>query len=299
MTLSHEIMHSRVRSIFQALFGKMWTGDDVNLISKNHFQEFCEWVRARKSPKKINVATGLRNVIFNFCYAIEVNQYPVPENVDSPNSPITLDKLTEVYSRHKHLAIELFVQFHDYYFVYACQPKLYIRSLWASWIKVAAPYVRPSEYLTRSLATLACGSGLNSKEAFDYAKDILLDGLSSLEAANIKSPLFNELRRLMSSGLESAARTDFCPCYYLIDTVRRYFASRNIGAKIDGIGSDPFAEGSSAVDGYTANIYVFGEGKPVSPIRYALATLYKSLSQQLPLTDAQWLTAWNYMVISS
>jgi hypothetical protein len=65
------------------------------------------------------------------------------------------------------------VHFHDYYFVYACQPKLYVMSLWASWIKVAAPYTRPSDYLIRSLATVACGSGLDSSAAFDHAKEIL------------------------------------------------------------------------------------------------------------------------------
>jgi hypothetical protein len=176
---------------------------------------------------------------------------------------------------------------------------MYMMSLWASWIKVAAPYARTPEYLMRSLATVACGSGLNSIAAFDHAKEILLDGLASLEGVGIRSPLFSELRRLTSTVAESAARADFQPCYYLIDTVRRFFASRTIASKIDRLDCDPFAEGSTFVDDYTANIYVFGEGQTLSPIRYSLATLFKTLSGRLPFDDPQWLTAWNYMVISS
>jgi hypothetical protein len=127
MTLSHEIMHSRVRAIFQALFGKVWGGNEDNVISENQFKEFCVWISAMKHPKKMNVATGLRNAILNFCYVFDVSQHPVPENSIRSNNGPTIDKIREVYSRHKHLAIELFVHFHDYYFVYACQPKLYIR----------------------------------------------------------------------------------------------------------------------------------------------------------------------------
>ena len=172
-------------------------------------------------------------------------------------------------------------------------------SLWASWIKVAAPYVRTIEYLTRTLATLACGTGLEPKAAFDHAKEILLDALASLKRSGIQSPLYGELHRLLSSNENNAAFAYFLPCYYLMDSVRRYFASHTIAAKIDNIENDPFAEGSPSASSYSASIYVFGEEHSASPVRYSLASLSQVLSNDRPLSDAQWLTAWNYMVISS
>lgn len=299
MTLSHEIMHSRVRTIFQALFGKTWHSGGNALISKQQFTEFGEWIRRREHPRKLSVVSSLRNVILNFCFAIEKSQHPISEGERHAKSGLSIDELTDLYSRHKCLAAEIIVHFHDYYFVYARQHRMYMRSVWASWIKVAAPYARPLEYLTRSLATVACGTGLKSPAAFDFARDVLLDSLASLEAARLESPLFEELRRLVSPKTESLARAHFDPCYYLIDTVRKYFASRTISSRIDRIESDPFADGSTVPNEYAANIYLFGEAQAVSPVRYLLASLFKTLSGQIPLNDLQWLTAWNYMVISS
>lgn len=300
MTLSHEIMHSRVKTIFQALFGQeRWDVSEGRIITRKMFDSFRNWIQSRTRPKKRNVIDSLRNTVLNFCYALDRSQNIVPEADKGVRPPLTVEKLNDAYASYKDLAIELFVHFHDFYFVYACQPKVYIRSIWASWIKVAQPYDRPLEYLTRSLATVASGTGLETKAAFDYAKDILLDGLASLEAANIRSPLFGELRRILNVTSDDFMWADFHPAYYLIDTIRLYFASRKIASKIDRLETDPFADGSSATEKYTANIYVYGEDQTVSPVRYSVSTLCKSLSRELPLADQQWLSAWNLMVISS
>ena len=299
MTLSHELMHSQVRTIFEALFG--YTADQTKetMICRQQFEDFSAWISSRDGRQQTNISNGLRNAILNFCYAIEKWENPIAEAQAWPGYHLPMERLSECYARHKQLAMEIVVHFHDYYFVYACQPKMYIMSLWASWIKVAAPYARPLEYLIRSLATVACGTGLEPRAAFDSAKEILSDGLDALEARGLRSPLFDELRRLTSIEQADNSRALFYPCYYLMDIVRLFFASRTIASKIDRIESDPFAEGSTAADNYCANIYVFGEGESVSPIRYCLWALFKTFTGKLPVDDPQWLTAWNYMVIGS
>jgi hypothetical protein len=299
MTLSHEVMHSRVRTIIQALFGHRWDEHEYSLIGPDYWKHFCNWLDSRKAPKETDVATALRNVILNFCYAIDQSGSPVPADKDAVGRRITYDRISECYSRHKQLAVELIVHFHDYYFAYAYQPKMYMMSLWASWTKVAAPFTRTLEYLTRSLATVACGTGLPPREAFDFAVEVLKDALDALEAAGVQSPLFAELRRLTGDEAENS-RAFFKPCYYLIDQVRLFFASPSIASKIDRVETDPFAEGSTSAEDYSANVYVFTEGTELlSPIRYSLAALFSTLSRKLPVNDVQWLTAWNYMVISS
>jgi hypothetical protein len=298
MTLSHEIMHSRVRTIFQALFGKTWDGHERKVITKEHFDEFASWVLARQSPKPMKVRLSLRNLILNFCYGTAVSLKPVARADVRSGNLLSMETLNESYARHKQLAIEIIVHFHDYYFVYACQPKMYLMSLWASWIRVAAPFARPLEYLTRSLVTVACGSGLPPEAAFDRAKDLILDALDALEAGGTKSSLFADLRQFLSTK-QNETRARFCPAYYLIDNIRLFFASRTIAAELDRIEQDPFANGSVSAEDYTSNIYVYGEGDLISPIRYSLASLFRTLSNQQPIDDPQWLSAWNYMVISS
>jgi hypothetical protein len=174
-------------------------------------------------------------------------------------------------------------------------------SLWVSWAAVAAPVSRPLEYLVRTLATVACGTGAEPRAAFDASSELLLDGLDALEAAGRRSPLFQELRNILQFKPE-AAYAQFKLAYYLIDQVRKNFASRIIVAKIDRIETDPFAEGSSVAADYSASIYVHGEPGSragISPIRYSLASLVRQLSSEPLLDDVQWLTAWNSMVIAS
>lgn len=301
MTLSHEIMHSRVRDIFQALFGVTWDDDNQEEQWETFYTEFHNWYKSPDSSS-VPLTQGIRNAVLHYCLATERAADIVSQRRDKSNREITINEVRAYYRKHRRLATEIFVHFHDYYFAYACQPKLYVMSLWASWTTVAAPVARPTEYLVRTLATIACGTGLEPDNAFAAAVEIVEEGLDSLEAANIRSPLFDEIRSLLSGSKRGNIYVYFKPAYYLIDQVRKHFASPTISSKIDRIESDPFAEGSTIAEDYSASIYVHGDqdpGKFVSPIRYSLAAFVRRLSAKQPIDDLQWLTAWNTLVISS
>jgi hypothetical protein len=302
MTLSHEIMHSRVRAIFHALFGRDWHDDDATVIDPKSIADFTKWLNARPGDPPLAVTAGLRNVILNFCYAMEKAANPIARKDDKPGKPIPTTVFLDTYSLHKQLAVEIAVHFHDFYFAYACQRKTYLMSIWASWIKVAAPFSRCVEYLVRSLATVACGTGLAPNAAYDASVELLTDALQTLESRKISSPLFDEIRRLMTDATQSEIiRAYFRVFYYLADHFRLYFASSIIAKRIDRIEQDQFSEGSVSAGDYSSNIYSFpddGADLP-SPIRYSTAALFRSLSGQKAAADPQWLTAWNYMVISS
>jgi hypothetical protein len=309
MTLSHEIMHSRVRAIFQALFGVNWKESEMHVVREAHFKEFVKWRQPGAGTQEAFVDAGLRNAILNFCCIMEQAEFWCQTGKALFDKTISFEQVTECYARHKQLAIEVLVHFHDYFFAYACQPKMYLMSLWASWTKVAAPYVRPEEYLIRSLATVACGTGLEPRAAFDFARDKLAEALDAIEAAGIRSPLYGYLRQHVTSSeltptgcqLSESTRTLFKPLYYLIDQISKFFASPIIASRIDQTQTDPHAEGEVDPSKYSSSIYVFGEpGVPgVSPIRYALRALFNGLTGRNEIDDTQWLTAWNFLVISS
>jgi hypothetical protein len=298
ITLSHEIMHNRVRLIFQALFGADWDKDRQSVITQQDYDDFKKWYDGK--IVRIDLRRGLRNSILNFCLAMARGTDIKPRRRSPNELDVNPDDLNKIYSRFKLHATEIFVHFHDYYFTYACQPKIYTMSLWASWIKVAAPYTRPLDYVTRTLATIACGTGLCPANAFGHARDLLEDALSSLERSGVTSPLFQEVRRLLG---DDQVHVYFAPYYYLMDQVSRFFASEKIAARIVRLQQDPFAEGSTSEEDYFPNIFVFPESDNsaalVSPIRYTLASLMASIKGQAQINDHQWLTAWNMMVISS
>ena len=297
MTLSHEVMHSQVRGIFQALFGANWENPDRELIPDEHFESFRVWL---ESSASVPLDAQLRNVVFNYVLAAERADMLVATRRPVQERLVTVDVLTGAYQRHKLFAIELFVHFHDYYFVYASQPRVYALSLWATWIRVASPFARPFEYLVRSLATLACGLSSTQWEAFKGACEYLSEALLELEAHGVTSPLFDELRRIMKDD-EDRLFAHFKPAHYLIQQIRVCLASQTIADRIDRIDADPFSEGSELAEEYSANVFVYPENDDVeiSPVRYGLASLLRSVTGQAAVEDQQWLTAWNLMVIAS
>jgi hypothetical protein len=305
MTLSHEIMHSRVRDIFQALFGVTWEHDDWTERWETFHREFQDWYEPAEPSEPPIYIQGIRNAILNFCLSMWIESKEEPRDISLPEDIhlVTREDLLDAFRKHKRLAVELFVHFHDYYFAYACQPKPYVMSLWASWTTVAAPVEYPMEYLVRTLATIACGTGSNSRAAFEGAAERLQEGLEHLESAGIRSPLFDELRsQLRDKDRAEAAFILFKPAYYLMDLIRQAFASREIASRINRLEQDPFADGSTVASDYSSSIYVFGEQDDsllVSPIRYSLAALVRQLSGEPQIADVQWLTAWNSIVISS
>lgn len=301
MTLSHEVMHSRVRDIFRALFGLEWDDKEASVLTEDDFESFRAWYEADGEVPGMSTKASIRNAVLLFCHAMVRADQPVTTRRTGTDLEIrNLVDFTDGYYRFRMRAVELFVHFHDFYFVYACQARAYALSLWASWIRVAPPLARPKEYLVRSLATLACGTGSTPQEAFGAAVEVLEDTLDELERVGIESPLFWELRRLLAEERGHVFAL-FKPAHYLIDHVALFFKSREVASRIDGIESDPFAEGSELVGQYSANVFVFPDedDDEVSPTRFTLASLLHSLSNGVTEVDGQWRSAWNLMVVSS
>ncbi len=297
MTLSHEIMHSRVRDIFQALFGTSWRDATPFDHWEQYYREFSQWYEANDPAAEIPMDQAFRNAVLMFCLAAgRLERSDARDILDGPQ------EVFEEYRRHKMLAVELFVHFHDYYFVYACQQRLYAMGIWASWTKVAAPYLRPLEYLIRTLATIATGTGLAPRPAFISAIEQFEDTLLMLESKGVSSPLFDKIREYMKGKERERTFGRFKAAYYLLDHVRRGFSSRTISSKIDRIEQDPFAEGSSDAGDYSASIYAYGgtdDSEFVSPVRFCLSSLVLELEGASPKYDPQWLTAWHSIVIGS
>ena len=286
ITLSHEIMHHRVREIFQALFGVNWDNQGYQMISKEDYKNFRKWYEQPKvNPSQKKISSILRNVIFYFCLAMDRYAKPTKEQSKREEIEITsVSELEKIFQNYKLSAVELFVHFHDYYFTYAFQSKIYVISLWASWIKVAAPIKNPIDYLIRTLSTIACGTGFKPRAAFQHAIEIFTEALDMLEDVGIHSPVFDKLKKsLDDENAKEYMFIKFKISYYLMDQIRLYFASNIVAKKIDRLDQDPFAEGSTRIEDYSSNIFVYGENNSISPVRFLLSSITKSIISPLPI----------------
>jgi hypothetical protein len=295
MTLSHEIMHSRVRGIFDALM------KIDNTQFSEHFKSYNNWLSSSQSNQSIIIKEGLRNVIYLFCFNYE--ELALGENIEFYDNKATENgrRLRECFIKHQMKAIELIVHFHDYFFIFENNYDTYFKSIFISWSKVSAPCNNHEYYLIRCLATAALGSGLGYFEAFDFARERILDILIDLKDQNLDSPFINQCiqtlensdKNIINSNLQSRLLSEFKISYFLIDQFSYFFSSTILLQKLH------FTNTISSNEENIHNVESYGDGKFINPIAYSLASLIKSITNDHQVQDSRWLSSWNSMVVSS
>lgn len=295
MTLSHEIMHSRVRGIFEAL---MKIG---NSEYNSHFQSYNRWLANASHSQTILIKEGLRNVVYLFCQNYE--ELYLGGNITFQDNKATENgkKLRDCFVNHQIKAIELIVHFHDYFFIFENNYETYFKSVFISWSKVSAPCNNHEYYLVRCLATAALGSGLHYFQAFNFARERILEILIDLKDQNLASPFINQCIKTLEdaensikqSDLQSRLLSEFKISYFLIDQFSFFFTSTLLIKKLH------FTNAVISNEENIHNVELYGDGKFINPIAYSLSSLIKSISSDHQVQDSRWLSSWNSMVISS
>lgn len=296
MTLSHEIMHSRVRSIVDSLM----KNTENNFI--NHFHSFNNWLNSCNSNKSVFIKDGLRNIIYLFCMNCEEllrgKEIEFKQNKATDNGK----KLRNFFISHQMKAVELMVHFHDFFFIFENDFETYFKSIFISWSKVSAPCNNHEYYLTRCLATAALGSGMEYYDAFHMAREKLLEVLFELKEQNQDSPFINQCIYTLENAKNSDQNNkkqlssllcEFKISYFLIDQFSLYFSSTALLKNLH------YTKSVTSNEENIHNVEIYGEGKFINPIAYSIASLKKSIIKDHQILDSRWLSAWNSMVISS
>lgn len=295
MTLSHEIMHSRVRAIVDTIMKH----DSVSALDE-HFESYQTWLSGSNSSS-ISIKDGLRNSIYQFCTLYDVSEN-IPQ-VKCANRSSDSKNLRDQFVRHEMKVIELIVHFHDYFFIFQNDRDLYFKSIFVSWSKVSAPSINHEYYLVRAMATASIGCGLSYDAAFENARVSLLEVLTELvdsgwDCAFISKCIHtledkDHIRTEQDKKTYSKLIYDFKLSYYLIDQFSLFFSS------IELLKTLHYSTLAVANDENIHKIGSFGDGNFINPITYCLASVQKSLAREHQVQDSRWLSAWNSMVISS
>ena len=322
-TLSHEVMHSRVRHIFNTLMTIDFSSYEENKRVEaearelaSHYEVYIQWVRNQKTNND-STKLRLRNVIYNYCLMCEMSEQTGKAGALKLGASRDISKifgnnniengktLRNFYIKHQMKAIELLVHFHDYYFIYQNNSELYFRSIIISWSKVAAPYSNPSYYLIRCLATAALGTSEDPQVAFQIAVDKIYEAIKAIKEADYQLPLvevFESYLDMFLSQIDSDKNksidhtkskrifiNEFECAYWFIDIFSNYFSS---------IKTLNHLQNSDVDNDSLTRTDIYGNGEFINPITLCLSSLNRSLNDTSELINQRWLSAWNFLVIS-
>jgi len=322
-TLSHEVMHSRVRHIVNTLMTIDFSNYDENKRVEAearelacHYEAYMQWTK-KQNIKDDSTKLRLRNVIYTYCLMCEMAENIGKAGANKLGTSREISKifgsnniengkiLRGCYIKHQMKAIELLVHFHDYYFIYQNNSELYFKSIIISWSKVAAPYSNPSYYLIRCLATAALGGGENPQIAFRIAVDKIYEAIKAIKEANYQLPLvevFESYLDMFVSQIDTDKTNnvdntkskrifinEFESAYWFIDIFSNYFSSIKTLNHLHNGETDE--ENLTRVD-------IYGNGEFINPITLCLNSLNRSLNDTSELKNQRWLSAWNFLVIS-
>ena len=311
MTLTHELMHSRVRQIVEYVMG-IDSSKDPNEIHRIDGENYYNWNSSPRFQKyRFPIRTGLRQM---FYYFVVIWEFTKSENgrsnIDLKNDDYELIgfKIRELYKKHDIKAIELLVHFHDYYFVFNNNDELYFKSILISWGKVYTAYADPNFYLIRCLAILAVGNGENVLNAYISACDRLREIVQELIDNTQPSEFLYIIKDKIDSHYLSATASDenkennivfklFRISYLFLDTYAKYFYSGKL------IQLFHFNE---VYENWENKVFecIDAHDKQINPLTYNISYLKESLSNfeqgnEFNQEEIQWKSAWGIMTTAS
>lgn len=304
MTLSHEVMHSRVRGMIDNI---MFFSSSDELTE--HYEQYKKWSTV-KDQQACSVMEALRNVVYTFCEAWESSLGKSPKVTNGK-------ELRQLFTKHKMKVVELVVHFHDYFFIYQADATLYFTAIWTSWSKVSTPYLNPEYYLLRSLATASIGTGKSKSEAYKYARGLIVDVFEDISDSGWKSDLVLKCHNILKREIEnengpsskkkygrhyekvknnikykSQFIHQYNVSYYLLDQFSLIFSSLKLIRELHNPIDIEFERSGHGV-------VVFGDETPINPLTFMIDSVKKSLANKHEVDDSGWLSTWNSIVISS
>lgn len=311
-TLSHEVMHSRVRHIEGMIF-KDFIQDG------SYIKGYQDWVTG---ISEATIIKRLQYCIVYFCLGWGAIHNELDGKIITEDRTINViakqtkgknpnNFLKKYRNDFGHVAIELLVHYHDLKYVYGIKNlAFYTESIMLSWGKVNRPYTVPEEYLVRLLVIAATGATFENKKVDEFQKalQILKDSISNLQSKNYNSIFLfkiNDFIKLLEKhkdfdDLEAIDQA-------LISKVKFLFNLGRLMLKTLSpyINSQIILNSLQEGDDFEQEIKYgsFGQKETyINPVGFCIRSQKNFLEQgkdSIELRDDSWYSAWNFLVLSS
>lgn len=171
-TLSHELMHSHVRLLLDAILADLTDANPGEPFVAT-YSEYEEFITRRGSPASLT--RSIQFSIFNYC-RFRLCTKELSSSLEKLVISDVLPEAVEMYNLLKEFyrdINEIIVHVLDFRYFYNSEITLYIDYLWQSWATVPSVLVDPEHYILRCLAVISTTLKGTLTERCKVAFDIL------------------------------------------------------------------------------------------------------------------------------
>lgn len=288
MTLTHEMLHGHVRSIFAELFkgtDEMSKGQQKDIF----YDAFERLVRKKNRPAETE-NESIRAIIFTYCCLTTTHGSLTRRKENDSRIPFQFlekEELWEVFGSENRNINEIFVHILDLHYFYSSSLEVYIPLIWCSWL--AVPHVNGDlrQYILRSLITISSTITSDSPvRRFNASVTELTSLLESNRSGQLSHPVIDDVLSILrnSDELWKFYFPAFNASQIVVDLVTSVFYSKKIRASLF---NDDYVDWQKEKSGASGDerefVYTLGNGfydeVIASPLAYLLDKMVKDLRQ--------------------
>ncbi len=237
MTLSHEMLHSHVRKIFDSIFySEEKTGEENYKSYYNIYKQKIEF----NIESNYSLIDSIREIIFTYCirsiaYGSLTEKKDYKLDYKKTGAAIFLPKFEDFYStfqKENRNLNEIFVHVLDLHYFYGGRTSKYIPLIWCSWS--AVPHINADirQYILRSLLAIASKIDQDPYERWKIALGEFKTIIANNYAKTSNIPLFKKLLEVLDDK-ELLRKYYFAPfknSLIIVDLIMEIFYSEQVRA---------------------------------------------------------------------
>lgn len=236
MTITHEMLHSHVRSLLSYIFFLRDGGEDSNY--EYFYDRFFRKVFDAAPVVDYSLIDSIRELIFVYC--LRTTKMGSLSLTTESNKNFELEapaNFSDFYpllrDEYRNIS-EIFVHVLDLHYFYGGRATKYIPLIWSSWSAVPSVRADIRQYVLRSLLALASKFNVSNVRRFSLAVAEFKSILKEYEGLQERIPILHEVTLVLNDPelLDAEYLHAFINSLILVDLAKEIFFSAQVAASL-------------------------------------------------------------------
>ncbi|MDR0605682.1 MAG: hypothetical protein LBG80_15400 [Bacteroidales bacterium] len=310
MTITHEMLHSHVRIIFDSIFYTDSSDGNYKDSYSKFYEKFSQKIKNQnnENPPEYYLIDSIREAIFLYCIRTSRDGSISNQKLyESKTTPLYLPKEEDFYKIFRdeiRNLNEIFVHVLDLHYFYGGRISKYILLIWCSW--AAVPQINDDirQYILRSLIAIASKIDQDPYTRFNLAKKEFIDILMNNKSIIKNIPLISKVLEILQNEelLDEYYFNAFKNSLIIVDLIMSIFYSKKIASTLwndENIIREQTDFETEDEFSYDAPFEEFVDMTINCPIPYLFDRMIKVLKNDIKSENIEKQTAISFLAINS
>lgn len=302
MTITHEMLHSHVRTLLTSIFSSSGKKDDFENICKRFRRKYVDG-----DASDYCLIDSIREVILRYCIGTKsLGSISCLKKYDASGVPdynVKIEELRDLLGSEYKNINEILVHTLDLHYFYRNDMRIYILTIWNSWAPLPNIHDDISQYILRSLLAIASNIDQSPYKRFQISlelfKTILEENNNILRNNHLVSELKDVLEKDNGNYVKNWYLGAFKNSLILIDLVMEVFYSRKVSTQLWNDENVVISTNDNREEHCSYNVPLnFIEDRISCPIPYLYDRMIKVMSGEINDEDIERQTAIAFLAMN-